>query len=255
MLTRDEDGYGRLIYDHHRGIPSAEVLERDDGWFGVSAGAPAYFAGFAQWPAHERQAIGYTRGRVLDVGCGAGRVALHLQARGHEVVALDLSPLAVKTCRLRGVSDVRILSVTQITRRLGEFDTIIMFGNNFGLFGSPRRARWLLRRFSSLTSPKARILAESRDPYQSRSAEHRRYHRLNRRRGYLPGQLRLRVHCGRACTPWFDYLLVSPSEMRAISMGTGWHVANVIRSVGPVYVGVLEKRTRSKTREALSLAR
>jgi len=41
MLSRDEDAYGRLIYDHHRGNPSAEVIERDDGWFGVSAGAPA----------------------------------------------------------------------------------------------------------------------------------------------------------------------------------------------------------------------
>jgi len=48
MLTRDKDGYGRLIYDHYRG--SAEVIERDDGWFGVSAGAPAYFASFEDWP-------------------------------------------------------------------------------------------------------------------------------------------------------------------------------------------------------------
>jgi SAM-dependent methyltransferase len=241
MLTPGEDGYGRLIYDHYRGIPSAEVIERDDGWFGVSAGAPAYFADFAQWPAHQRQAISYARGRILDVGCGAGRVALHLQARGHEVVAIDLSPLAVKTCRLRGVCDVRILSVTQVTRRLGEFDTIVMFGNNFGLFGGPHRAHRLLRRFCGLTSPRARILAESRDPYQSRTAEHRRYHALNRRRGHLPGQLRLRVHSGRSCTPWFDYRLVSPPEMRAISMGTGWHVASLFGSSGPVYVGLLEK--------------
>jgi len=241
MLTQNEDAYGRLIYDHYRGIPSAEVIERDDGWFGVSAGAPAYFADFARWPLHQRQALSYARGRILDVGCGAGRVALHLQARGHEVVAVDLSPLAVKTCRLRGVSDARILSVTQVTRRLGEFDTIVMFGNNFGLFGSPRRARWLLRRFCGLTSPKARILAESRDPYQSRGADHRRYHGWNRSRGRLPGQLRLRIRCGRVCTPWFDYLLVSAAEMRAISMGTGWHVAKLIRPNGPVYVGVLEK--------------
>ena len=47
---------------------------------------------------------------------------------------------------------------------LGEFDTVVMFGNNFGLFGNPRRARWLLQRLRNLTSPAARIVAESRNP-------------------------------------------------------------------------------------------
>ena len=227
MLSQKEDAIGGLIHAHYKGLPSAEVIERDDGWFDLSAGAPAYFAPFAQWPSVERRAMRQVRGRVLDVGCGAGRVALHLQARGDEVVAIDISPLAVKTCRLRGVRDARVCPITGVSRRLGEFDTIVMFGNNFGLFGNPRRARWLLRRFHELTAPTARIVAESRDPYQSATANHRRYHQLNRRRGRPAGQLRLRVHYGRARTPWFDYLLVSPREMRAIVVGTGWRVARL----------------------------
>lgn len=36
-----------------------------------------------------------TAGRVLDLGCGPGRNALHLAARGFEVDAVDLSPAAV----------------------------------------------------------------------------------------------------------------------------------------------------------------
>jgi SAM-dependent methyltransferase len=239
-----EDAYGRLVYAHYRGLSSAEIIERDDHWFGVSTGAPAYFAPFEEWPSVERHAMQLARGRVLDVGCGAGRVALHLQTRGHKVVAVDVSPLAAKTCRLRGVRDARVCSVTQISRRLGEFDTIVMLGNNFGLFGSLRRARWLLRRFHGLTSPKARIIAESRDPYRGATAEHRRYHQLNRRRGRLPGQLRIRVRYGHARTPWFDYLIVSASEMREIVEGTGWQVARLFETSGPIYVAVLEKATR-----------
>jgi SAM-dependent methyltransferase len=244
VLPPEADGYGRLIYDHYRGLPSAEVIERDDGWFGTSAGAPAYFAPFEEWSPQQRRAMRYVDGRVLDVGCGAGRVALHLQGIGHEVVAVDLSPLAVKTCRLRGVRDARVVPITRIGPQLGEFDTIVMFGNNFGLFANPRRARWLLKRFFRRTSPSARILAESRHPYQTSAPDHRRYHHLNRRRGRLPGQLRLRVRCGHARTPWFDYLLVSPREMRSIVAGTGWRIARLLKSRDPVYVAVLEKTAR-----------
>ena len=134
-----------------------------------------------------------------------------------------------------------VCSITSVSSRLGEFHTVVMFGNNFGLFGNVRRARWLLKRLHGMTSQTARILAESRDPYQTTSVDHRGYQQLNRRRGRLPGQLRIRVRFGHARTPWFDYLIASPREMRDIVAGTGWAVARVIRTTGPDYVAVLEK--------------
>ena len=50
----------------------------------------------------------FVRGRVLDLGCGAGRVGLHLQSRGHDVVGIDVSPLAVEIAGQRGLADVRL---------------------------------------------------------------------------------------------------------------------------------------------------
>ena len=241
MLSPDADGCGRIIYDHYRGRPAVEVVERDDGWLGPLGGAPAYyFAPFADWPAHQRRAMPLVRGRVLDIGCGAGRVALYLQDQGHDVVAIDSSPLAVKTCQLRGVRDARVLSITQVSRRLGQFDTVVMLGQNFGLFGNPRRARWLLQqRFRGLTSPRARILTETLDHYQIKDPDYRRYAAFNRRRGRPRGQFRLRVRWGHACTPWFDYLFASPREMRSIVSGTGWRVARLLKARVPVYIAVL----------------
>lgn len=52
-------------------------------WHDVECGA--YEADLPLW----EELAGDTDGRVLDLGCGTGRVALHLALRGHLVTALD----------------------------------------------------------------------------------------------------------------------------------------------------------------------
>jgi SAM-dependent methyltransferase len=181
---------------------------------------------------------------VLDVGVGAGRVALELQARGHDVVGIDVSPLAVEVSRRRGVRDSRLLPFEAVDGTLKPIDTIVMFGNNFGLFGSAARARRLLRRLHRLTTERGRIVATSNDPYATEDTEHLEYQRRNRERGRMSGQLRLRVRHRSLASPWFDYLIVSPDEMRVLAGVGGWGLRTFVRDEGSFYVGVLEKGER-----------
>jgi SAM-dependent methyltransferase len=180
-------------------------------------------------------------GRVLDLGCGAGRLELYLQAQGVEVTGIDNSPLAVEVCKQRGVQDARLLSVTQIGPQLGVFANVVMLGNNWGLMGSFKRARWLLRKLHRMTTPEGRIIAESNDVYATQNPIHLAYQAYNRERGRMSGQLRLCVHYTVHVSPWFDYLIVSKVEMEQIVQGTGWKVKEYINSEGSNYVVVLEK--------------
>ncbi len=236
----DQDPFGQALYDHYRGRGGEVVIERDDGYVDPM-GVAQYFTPHGRWSRHVRRAVHLVRGRVLDIGCGAGRVAIHLQEKGFDVLGVDVSPLAVKVCRLRGLKKVRVLSVTQLSRRLGRFDTLLLFGNNFGLCGTVRRTRWQLRRFHGMTAPHARIIAESLDPYQTKERAHRAYQRRNRQRGRMSGELRFRIRYQRAATPFIDWLIVSQAELTRLVDGTGWHVARFIDSPGPFYVAVLEK--------------
>jgi SAM-dependent methyltransferase len=239
------DGYGRLLADAFAGSENAvEIVERDDGFIDASRiGSQSYLAPYRRWPSHQRRAMRFVRGRVLDIGCGAGRVALHLQERGHEVVAIDLSPGAVEVTRRRGVRDARLCSIDDVDESLGAFDTIVMYGNNFGLFGSRPKAKRLLRRFHRLTTARGRIVAESRDPYGTTAQAHLDYHERNRSRGRMSGQLRIRVRYREHATPWFDYLIVSPDEMDELAAGTGWTVARTCDGEDGLYVGVLERES------------
>ncbi len=240
-MKRQQDAVGHEFLARLHGDHSYEVVERDDGYLEPTPGPGVYFSEYKDWPLHERKAVGLARGRVLDVGCGAGRHALYLQKKGLDVLGIDTSPLAVRVCKLRGLKRAKVMNVTKIPGNLGPFDTLLMLGNNFGLFGNVKRAGWLLRRFHGLTSDSGKIIAETVNPYDTTNPWHLAYHKLNRKKGRMPGQIRLRVRFLTYATPWFDYLFVSKPELKKILKGTGWVARRFIDSRGPVYIAVMEK--------------
>src|SRR3989442_5402029 len=219
-----------------------EIVERDDGFITASQLGPSrYLAPFRRWLPAERRAARFARGRVLDIGAGGGRVALHLQERGLDVVSIDVSPGAVQVMRERGVRDARLLGIDDIGPELGVFDTVVLFGNNIGLLGGPRKAPRLLRKLQGVTRPDARMLGTSIFLYDTDDPSHLAYHERNRRRGRHPGQLRLRVRYRELATPWLDYLMLPPDELDELAARGGWRVARVFRDDGPIYAAVLEK--------------
>ena len=243
MLKDHQDAYGHSLYDCLKGTAESQIVERDDGYIEPDR-LKGYFDTYKDWHPIEKKAMRYVRGRVLDIGCGAGRHALYLQDKGLEVMGIDNSPLVVKVCRERGLRDARIAPITQIGPRLGVFDTVLMLGNNFGLFGSFEGARRLLAKLSRITSSKGRVVAMTSDTYRTDNPDHLAYHARNRERGRMSGQLRLRVRYKKYAMPWFDYLIVSKDEMESILEGSGWSVNRYIDSDASYYMAIIDKTKR-----------
>ncbi|MGD0692937.1 MAG: class I SAM-dependent methyltransferase [Acidimicrobiales bacterium] len=242
-MAPDSDVFGHALLDWTRGATSPEILERDDGFTQVGAGPEVYLSSLRGWPSAERKSLRLMRGRVMDVGCGAGRVALELQSRGLDVVGLDSSPLASRAATLRGVREVWSTPIEHLGGRVASFDSFVLFGNNFGIFETPTRARQILTRLAATTKPNAQIFAESTAAYCGGAPGFdRSYYHRNKVSGRSPGQLKLRYHYGHLVGPWFRWLYVTRSEMRSILVGTGWHLERVIgEQLGEPYVAILEK--------------
>ena len=218
------------------------MYERFDGFIEAGPGPALYLAGPQQWPAPERQALRLARGRVADVGCGAGRVALALQQRGVDVVGIDTSALALRAARRRGVRRVEQATAVRVGLRLSDFDTVVLYGNNFGIFGPPAQVRAGFAAWARHARPGTRILAESTDPAGGAPAFDTAYGRANRVAGAMVGQLRLRIRYHDLASPWFWWLFVSPAQMRSLLAGTGWRMVRVFKGgrTEP-YVAVLER--------------
>ncbi|HEX3453918.1 MAG TPA: methyltransferase domain-containing protein [Gaiellaceae bacterium] len=240
-LTPEQDAFGAVLLDYLDGKQhAATVIERDDGFF-EAEGSAAYFAPFRSWFDVERQVLRQVRGRVLDVGVGAGRVALELQQRGHEVLGIDVSPLALRVARKRGVKHTKLIALDEVDGQLGTFDTVVMFMNNFGLLESETKAKQVLRRLHDVTSERGRIVATTVDGTRPKR-EHRAYRRRNLERGRMPGQIRYRLHYRLKKSPWFDWLFVSQKELEPLVRGTGWHVRRLVRKEKDAfYALVLDK--------------
>jgi SAM-dependent methyltransferase len=242
-MKAEKDAYGKqLLAQYHQQTPTAEIIERDDNLIMVGSASGLYFTEYDEWGDLEKQAIAKARGRILDIGCGAGRHSLYLQEKGFDVTGIDNSPGAIKVCKLRGLKKALVRPIDEIDKfRAGSFDTILMFGGNFGLFGSRKNAGIILQKMSRITAPNARILAATLNPYKTDDINHLQYHRSNRRRGRMGGQIRMRIRYGKAVGEWFDYLFVSPEEMMDILKNTGWRIKELVDSEKANYIAVIEK--------------
>jgi SAM-dependent methyltransferase len=241
VLIISQDAQGRAMYDYFKGKQVSEIIERDDGYIDVDFGPKVYFTDYKDWAKHVQRAMKYVKGRVLDIGCGAGRHSLYLQNKGFDVLGIDVSPYAIKVSKLRGLKNSRIMSVTQLSSKLGKFDTILMLGNNFGLFENPKHGKWLLNKFINITNDKAIIIAQTLNPYRTREPHHTNYHKQNRIKGKLGGEVKIRARYQNIKSPWFNYWLASKPEVKELVYDTRWQIKRFVDSKGPIYIAILEK--------------
>jgi cyclopropane fatty-acyl-phospholipid synthase-like methyltransferase len=111
-------------------------------------------------PKIEQKALDMARGKVLDVGAGAGCHSLVLQERGIDVTAIDLSPLSVEAMRLRGIKK----AVEQDFFTLeGRYDTILMLMNGIGIVGTLERMPEFFHHLDKILATGGQVLCDSSD--------------------------------------------------------------------------------------------
>lgn len=241
-MKPEEDAYGQALLHYLRSWSSQYIVERSDGYIDILE-TGTYFQSYEEWSKYEKEAMKYVKGRILDLGCGAGRHALYLQNKDFDVLGTDISPLAIEVCKERGLKNAEVVSIDDTHYEANSFDTILMMGNNFGLFGNFGKARSLLKIFHYMTSKDAVILACSNDVYKTSYPLHLEYQESNRKRGRISGQINMRVRFRQYATHWYDYLMVSQEEMEDILKGTGWKIQRIIESEIFYYVAILDKES------------
>ncbi|AMY19720.1 MULTISPECIES: class I SAM-dependent methyltransferase [Nocardiaceae] len=96
--------------------------------------------------------------RILDAGCGTGRLAAELARRGHRVTGVDLDPVLVAEARTRAGIDVVLGDLLTVPVDPASFDAVVAAGNVL-VFLAPGTEATVLRRWYDALRPGGRMIA------------------------------------------------------------------------------------------------
>ncbi len=151
---------GKALLDYQSGNYSEDIITATHVSYNDVLPLPYLFRDYAEMPAIEQKALDHSFGNVLDVGCAAGSHSLHLQKRGLDVTAIDISVNSIKVCKLRGI---RNAFHRDLLEENGKYDTILSLMNGTGIFHSMEQAPSYLGKLKSLLKPGGQILIDSSD--------------------------------------------------------------------------------------------
>jgi SAM-dependent methyltransferase len=142
-------------------------------------------------------------GRVLDVGCGPGRLAAAAAAQGLPSLGIDVAPAAIRLARARGAV-AAVASVFDDLPDAGRWRHILLIDGNVGIGGCPTS---LLRRCHDLLDEQGTVHAEINPPGARESS----------------GLVRLEHPTGRL-GDWFSWAEVSVNGLGDIARNAGLSV-------------------------------
>ncbi len=161
-LSPNNDPMGAAIRDYQNNGKASRLRVLSSMFDEDEMPVAHLFRTFNQMPRLEQKALSMAKGRVLDIGAGAGCHALALQERGLEVKAIDISPLSCEVMKERGVKNAECVNLFN-PQLQGKYDTLLLLMNGTGIAGKLNRLSMLLNRLKELLAEGGQILIDSSD--------------------------------------------------------------------------------------------
>jgi SAM-dependent methyltransferase len=120
-----------------------------------------FFRSYNEMPRLERIAIKRCKGKILDIGAGAGCHSVYLQKSGKDVTSLEISKLCCEVLEQRGIK--KIINNDILSFSGERFDTILMLMNGIGISKNIAGLKELLFHLKNILQPNGSIIFDSSD--------------------------------------------------------------------------------------------
>lgn len=162
VLNRQNDPLGQALLDHWQKQPTVPILAMSDTVEEQEMPTELFFRSYSEMPELEQLALQNSKGRVLDVGAGAGCHSLWLKDHELDLVSLEISPGAVEVMKAQGLTHVVLADFIDWQTEL-TFDTILFLMNGIGLAGTLDGLEQLFEAIDRLLAPDGQVICDSSD--------------------------------------------------------------------------------------------
>ena len=194
--------------------------------------ASYFFRNYTEMPEQEKRALTHCKGRVLDVGAGAGCHSKYLQGKGFTTLPIDTSEGCIQVMEEQGVIGAQ---VKDIMKMKGEgFDTILLLMNGIGLSAKLKSVPHFLTHLKGLLNPGGQILADSSNIfhlYEDLDADEL----LDLDKGYL-GEIEFQFGYRNERGPWFSWLYLDDKTFAELAHQSGFQFEMLFKSLDHSYL-------------------
>lgn len=162
------DLFGKAILDFQTKNSPEDIITETNISESDEMDVAYLFRSYKEMPKLEKKALQLSKGKVLDVGCGAGSHSLYLQNdKNLSVTSIDISENAIQACQLRGLKNAKVQNVLDLEidsdSHQNKFDTILLLMNGTGIFQTISQTSKYLQKLKTLLAPNGQILIDSSD--------------------------------------------------------------------------------------------
>lgn len=155
------DPMGAAIHDYFKNGEAGTLIVHSSMFEDDEIPVDGLFREYEAMPRLERKALDMARGRILDVGAGAGCHSVALKNQGKSVTSIDISPLSVSVMKERGL-DARLVDFFDESFK-ERFDTILMLMNGTGIIGNLDNIPAFFNRLKQMLDQDGCVLIDSSD--------------------------------------------------------------------------------------------
>jgi cyclopropane fatty-acyl-phospholipid synthase-like methyltransferase len=217
MITNNTDPIGLAIQTYSKFKKPFDILVHADLCEDDIIPIEVLFRTFEEMPDAEKLALSKVKGKILDVGAGAGVHSLELMDRGFSVRAIDISSGAVDFMKSQQIDAVQS---SFLTFKEGKYDTILMLMNGIGVAGKLSNLKHTLDHARKLLNKGGAIYCDSSDIKYLYEEEDGSYW-LDLVTEYY-GNFRFQMSYKQAKSEWFDWLYVDYDSLHKIATEVGF---------------------------------